>query len=403
MQETAVSLVFLAAIAVLAPILAALVRRALLVPLIVFEIGLGLLVGPNGLGWVADSPVLELLSTLGLAMLFFMAGNEIAPAALTGRPAGRAVGGWVISLTIAVAAGIAIGQDVAATAVIAIALTGTALGTIMPILRDSGLGKGPLGAVIIPFGAIGEFAPLIAISILLSGRTPLAGTIVLLIFVVISGVAVWLTISGPSNWLHHLVRSTMRTSGQFAVRFVVLVLAALVAVAVLLGIDFLLGAFVAGMLARLALRGGDPEDLEVIEAKLESLAFGFFVPIFFIMTGVTFPLATLLSDQTALLLVPIFAALMLLARGLPAFLLAGRGTSFSDRRTAALFSATTLPLVIAVTSIGVEEGLLDPSIAAAMVGGGMITVLLFPMLALLGRPRALAGDQSAPVRIDAHE
>lgn len=403
MHDTAIALMFIAAIAVLAPILAAFVRRALLVPLIVFEIGLGMLVGPNGLGWVADSDLLELLSTLGLAMLFFMAGNEIAPASLTGRPAARASLGWVVSLGIALAAGFTIGQDPAAALVIAIALTGTALGTIMPILRDSGLSRGPLGAVIIPFGAIGEFAPLIAISIFLSGRSPLAGTIVLLIFVAIAGFAVWLAAAGPRDWLHRLVRSTLHTSGQFAIRFVMLVLAALVGVAVLLGIDFLLGAFVAGMLARLALRGGDPEDEEVIEAKLESLAFGFFVPVFFIMTGVTFPLDKLLADHRALALVPVFAVVILLARGAPAYLLAGRGASAPDRRTAALFSATTLPLVIAVTQIGVDEKVLEPSIAAAMVGGGMLTVLLFPMLALLGRPPVSTSDTAQPLAIEAHE
>lgn len=386
MHETAITLVFIAAIAVLAPVIAATVRRVLLVPIVVFEISLGILVGPSGLGWVSSNDMLEMLSTLGLAMLFFMAGNEIAPSALTGRPAARASISWLLSLVIALVAGFSIGHNPAAAVVIAIALTGTALGTIMPILSDSGLSRGPLGAVLVPFGAIGEFAPLVAISIFLSGRSPLAGTIVLLLFLAIAGVAVWLAVTGPRGWLHRLVRSTLHTSGQFAVRFVVLVLAGLVAVAVVLGIDFLLGAFVAGMLAKIALRGGDPEDEKVVEAKLESLAFGFFVPVFFVMTGVTFPLGKLLEDTRALVLVPVFALVMLLVRGVPALLLTGRGFSLSDRRTAALFSATTLPLVIAVTQIGVDEKVLSPSIAAAMVGGGMLTVLLFPMLALAGRP-----------------
>lgn len=407
MEETAVALVFISVIAVLAPILAAIVRRALLVPLVVFETGLGMAIGPNGLGWVSDSSLLELLSTLGLAMLFFMAGNEIAPSSLGGKPARRALGGWFISLVIALAAGFALGQGPAAAVVIAIALSGTALGTIMPILRDSGLSKGPLGAVIIPFGAIGEFAPLVAISVFLSGRSPLVGTIVLLVFVAVAGFAVWLAVKGPRGWLHHLIRTTLHTSGQFAIRFVVLVLAALVAVAVLLGIDYLLGAFVAGLLVRLALRGGDPADQEVVEAKLESLAFGFFVPVFFVMTGVTFPLDQLVTDPSVFALVPVFALLLLLARGIPAFFSAARGTSFSDRRTTALFTATSLPLIIAVTSIGVSEQVLDPGIAAAMMGGGLLTVLLFPMLALIGRPQpdlleapVLADDD---IVVEAHE
>lgn len=371
--------------AVIAPLLAALVGRVLVIPLVVFEIGLGMLLGPSGLGWITDSPILDALTQIGLAALFFMAGNEIEPSTFRGAPGRRGVAWWSLSAVLALGAGFLLGPSPEAAALIAVALTGTALGTLMPILRDAGLARTPLGNAIVRAGAIGEFAPLIAVSVFLSGRQPIAGTLVLVGFALVAALAFWLAQRGPHDWLRRMVTLTLHTSGQFAVRFVLLILAALVTLALALGVDFLLGAFTAGMLARAVLQGGDPEELRVIEAKLDSVAFGFLVPVFFISTGVTFPLAALLSDPAALALVPVFALTMLVVRGVPGWFAAGRGTSASDRRTAALCTATTLPLVIAVSGIGVEHGVIGAPLAAAMVGAAMLTVLLFPMLALVGR------------------
>lgn len=387
MTDAELSTLLIPLAAVIAPLLAALVARVLVVPLVVFEIGLGMLLGPSGLGWVSDSPILDALSQIGLAALFFMAGNEINPSSLRGTAGRSALGWWGLSAVLALGAGFALGPSPEAAVLIAVALTGTALGTLMPILRDAGLSRTPLGKAIIRTGTVGEFAPLVAVSVFLSGRQPLAGTIVLLGFALIAVLAFWLAQRGPHDWLRRMVSLTLHTSGQFAVRFVLLILAALVVLALALGVDFLLGAFTAGMLARAVLQGGDPEELRVIEAKLDSVAFGFLVPVFFIATGVTFPLASLIADPAALALVPVFALAMLLVRGIPGWLGAGRGAPTSDRRTAALCTAATLPLVIAVTGIGTTHGVLEESLAAAMVGAAMLTVLLFPMLALLGRQK----------------
>ncbi|MFT4231470.1 MAG: cation:proton antiporter [Leucobacter sp.] len=385
MTDTQLTILLVPLVAVVAPLLAALVRRAIVVPLVVFEIALGMLIGPSGLGWVQESPMLDGLSQLGLAALFFMAGNEIDPSSLRGSPGRRALGWWGLSAVLALAAGLALGDDPAAGVIIAVALTGTALGTIMPMLRDAGLTRTALGRTIATAGAIGEFAPLVAISVFLSGRQPLAGTIVLVLFAAVAAVAFWLASHGPHHWLRRMVTLTLHTSGQFAVRFVLLLLAALVTLAMALGVDFLLGAFTAGLLARVVLHGGDPEEQRMIEAKLDSVAFGFLVPVFFVATGVGFPLAALLADPATLALVPVFAVVMLLVRGLPGWCSAGAGSPPRDRRTVALFTATTLPLVIAVTGIGVDAHVLDEKTAAAMVGAAMLTVLLFPMLALVGR------------------
>lgn len=388
-MELTILLVPLAA--ALAPLLAALMGRVLIVPLIVFEIALGILLGPSVTGWVQATEILDALSDIGLAMLFFMAGNEMRVRELRGPVGKRAGLAWlssaVLAGAVALVAGTVLDSGLHTIVVIGVALTGTALGTITPILRDAGLNKGPIGAAISAAGAFGEFAPLVVMTVLLSGRAPLSSVVMLLFFAVAMGAVFHLARRGTRPWVLRMITNTLNTSGQFAVRLVVLIVGAMVTLSVALGIDFLLGAFTSGLLVSVVLRDVEPEEQEVIDKKLAAVAYGFFVPLFFVSTGVAFPLAGLISNHAALAMVPAFALIMLLIRGVPSYFTLPRGTAFSDRRTVALFAGTTLPLVIAVTSIGVDDGVLDATIAASMVGGGMLTVLLFPMLALIGRPK----------------
>lgn len=386
-MELTILLVPLAA--ALAPLLAALIGRVLVVPLIVFEIALGILLGPSVTGWVQATEILDAMSDIGLAMLFFMAGNEMRIRELRGPVGKRAGLAWlssaVLAGAVALVAGSVLDSGLHAIVVIGVALTGTALGTITPILRDTGLNNGAIGAAISAAGAFGEFAPLVVMTVLLSGRAPLSSIAMLLFFVVVMGAVFHLARRGTRPWVLRMITSTLNTSGQFAVRLVVLIVAAMVALSVALGIDFLLGAFTSGLLVSIVLRDVEPEEQEVIDKKLAAVAYGFFVPLFFVSTGVAFPLADLVSNRVALAMVPAFALIMLFVRGAPSYFTLPRGATGSDRRTVALFAGTTLPLVIAVTSIGVDAGVLDATIAASMVGGGMLTVLLFPMLALIGR------------------
>lgn len=371
--------------AALAPLLAAVFKRALAVPIVVFEIALGMLIGPSALGWVQDGEVLESFSQLGLAMLFFMAGNEIDLRAVQGKSGRRALWGWGVSAVLALAAGLLLGDSPQSIVIIAIALSGTALGTISPMLRDADLTTGRVGTAITASGAVGEFLPLVAITVFLSGRSPIAGIAMLVVFIGAAGLAFYSSSRKERPWLQRMVSETLHTSGQFAVRIVVFLLAALVALALILGVDFMLGAFTAGLLARLVLRASPEQERKAIDSKLEAISFGFFVPLFFVTTGVTFPLASLFSDVSTLLLVPVFAVVMLLVRGIPGYFAPEKGSSAAERRTSAFFTATTLSLVIAVTKIGVDAQVLDARLAAAMTGGAMLTVLLFPMIAVAGR------------------
>ncbi len=396
MVDSLNALIIVPLLAAAAPLLASWIGRVAKIPLVVFEIVLGLIVGPSVLGWVPHSQFVDALANFGLAFLFFMAGNEIDFSAIRGRALNRAGLGWLISLVAGVIIGILLAPTVAAGIFVGIALTSTALGTLMPVLRDAGELSTPFGRAVTAVGAAGEFGPLIAISLFLSGRRPGAATLVLIGFAVVAALAILLASRGTHARFHRLVTATLHTSGQFAVRFVVVVIASLVGLSIAVGLDMLLGAFTAGVICKILLKGANEADAKLIESKLEAIAFGFFVPIFFINTGVTFNLKALITDPHALLLLPIFLVLFLIVRGIPGTLALPAGSTWADRRAMTLFSATALPIIVAVTNIGLKEGDLQTGTATALVGAGMLSVLLFPLIALGQRRKSADGGLRPP-------
>lgn len=375
---------------VLAPLLARGLSRWVRIPIVVFELSLGILVGPSLLGWAVPSDFVHALSEFGLAMLFFVAGSEIEFTAFRGRTGRRAVFGWFLSLVIGIGVSwILFPGEVAI--VVGIALCSTALGTILPILRDAGELRTPFGQAIGAIGAVGEFGPLIAISLFLGGRDPGYETVVLVIFVVVAGLAIWLAFRMPRGAMHRAVNSTLHTSGQFAIRVVFLILSALVALSIVLDLDMLLGAFAAGIVWRLIMRDADESDREAVESKVEAVAFGFLVPVFFVYTGVTFDLSALMSEPILFLALPLVMILLLLVRGGPSMLAAPVGASGRDRLAFAFLGATGLPIIVAVTAIGVSEDILTSAHASVLVGAGMLSVLLFPLIAM-----TLRGERKVP-------
>ncbi|MFJ9084019.1 cation:proton antiporter [Streptomyces sp. NPDC102384] len=377
------TLILIMAAAVLAPLLTHGLGRRVRVPVIIFEIVLGILMGPDVLGWARSGEITDILANLGLSLLIFLAGYEIQFDAIRGDTLRRSVWAWVISLVAGLAVALALtGLDFPKSVIIGTALTSTALGTVVPILRDSGDLQGRFGTVTTAFGAVGEFGPIIAISVLLSGRDPGLSTVVLAVFAAITAGAVFWALRPRPPWFTRVIQTTLHTSGQFAVRFVMLLLVSMLALSQAFGLDVLLGAFAAGLLTRLVLQGTAPEVGKDVLSKIEGLGFGFLVPLFFIVTGIEFDLSSLLSGGRPLVLLPVFLVLFLLVRGLPAYALAPRDLSPLSRRALTLHSATCLPLVVAITTIGLSEDLLGRGEAAAMVGAAMVSVLVFPLLGL---------------------
>jgi Kef-type K+ transport system membrane component KefB len=380
--------------AVLAPVVSRALTRWVRIPVLVFELIIGIVVGPAVLGWVQPDEVLSVLADFGLGLLFFVAGSEIDFAGIRGRPIARASLGWVVSLGLGFAVGfIVAGGD--AAVIIAICLSSTALGTLLPILRDAGDLHTPFGRAVSAVGAVGEFGPLVAISLFLSTRQPGAAALVLIAFVVLAGGVIVYASFGRHGWLHRVVEATLHTSTQFAVRVLVLILVALAVLSIMLELDMLLGAFAAGVIWRLLMRNAGDEQREQVETKVEALAFGVFVPIFFIYTGVTFDLRALFADWRILVLVPIFLVLLLITRGIPAIAAAPPGSTRRDRLSLGLLGATGLPIIVAATSTGTDQGYIGPGLAAALVGAGMLSVLIYPLIAMslrgeVARGRAVA-------------
>ncbi|MDQ2690144.1 MAG: cation:proton antiporter [Chloroflexota bacterium] len=380
-------LLLIALVAVLAPVMSRSLAAWVRIPVLVFELILGIIVGPAMLGWVVPDEVLTVLADFGLGLLFFVAGSEIDFAGIRGRPLARASLGWLVSLGLGFAIGFIVAGGEAAI-IIAICLSSTALGTLLPILRDAGELHTPFGRAVSAVGAIGEFGPLVAISLFLSTRRPLGAALVLIGFVVVAGGVVLYALYGRHGWLHRAVQATLHTSTQYAVRVLVLILVGLAVLSIALELDMLLGAFAAGVIWRLLMRNAGDEEREQVETKVEALAFGVFVPIFFIYTGITFDLQALFADWRVLVLVPIFLVLLLITRGLPAIAAAPAGATRRDRLSLGLLGATGLPIIVAATSTALDHGFIGPGMAAALVGAGMLSVLIYPLIAM-----ALRGER----------
>ncbi|RSN54996.1 cation/H(+) antiporter, partial [Streptomyces sp. WAC 04229] len=377
------TLVLIMGIAVLAPLLVYVAGRRVRVPLVIFEIGLGILVGPDVLGWARPDEVVDTLADLGLSMLIFLAGYEIDFAAVRGDTLRRSVRSWLLSLVLGIGLAFLIsGGDVFEAFVIGTALTSTALGTVLPMLRDRGQLRGRFGTVVSAFGAVGEFGPVVAVALLLSGRRPAESAALLAAFGAVTALAVFWALRPRPPWFGRLTERTLHSSAQFAVRFVMLLLACMLGLAEVFGLDVLLGAFAAGVLTRLVLHRAAPDSSGEVLGKVEAMGFGFLVPLFYVVTGIEFDLDALLHDPGALLLVPGFLLLVLLVRGAPVYVLAPMDLGRPDRAALALFGSTCLPLVAAITTIGVDQRLIGSDEAASLVGAAMISVLVLPLLAM---------------------
>jgi Kef-type K+ transport system membrane component KefB len=382
------SLLLIFTIAAVAPLLCEWVPRIRL-PLVVAEIGLGILVGPQALGWAAAGPTIQVLANFGLAFLFFLAGFEIDFPAIRGRPIMLAALGWLASLVVCLGVGFGL-QGCAVVdsgLIVGAALATTALGTLMPILRDAKELPTRFGAYAVASGAMGEFGPILLIALALSSGEGEHGSslALMLVFTAITVAGAYLALKFRPPRVILLLQEKMHTSAQLPVRVAILVLASLVILARDLGLDAILGALAAGVVVALAAPG---EHGEALRHKLEGIGFGFFVPVFFVTTGLRYDLRALISSRLALLQLPMFLGLFVVVRGLPA-LLARRELDPRSRIALGLLSATQLPLVVAIAQMGVRSGRLKEETAASLVGAGMASVLLFPIAALALRRMAM--------------
>jgi Kef-type K+ transport system membrane component KefB len=364
------------------------------VPEVAVQIAAGIVIGPQVLGWASvDAPV-QVLSLIGLGFLLLLAGLEVDFDRLRGPVLTRTALGFGLSFAVAVVVGLglSVGGLVHSPLFIAVTLSATSLGIVLPVLQDAGLADTAFGQVVIAGASVAEVLPIVLLSVLFSTRSdgvvsPLALLVAFGVFVV----AVGGLIAGVER-TGRLTRSLLalqETTAEIRVRGAVALLMLFALLATRFGLEAILGAFLAGATLKIVDRDG-AKTHPLLRIKLQAVGFGVFVPFFFVSTGMSLDVRTLVHQPATLARVPVFLVALLVVRGVPAVLY----RPFAERRrhlvAAALLQATSLSIPVVAGAIGVDLGLLSRSNYAALVAAGLLSVLIFPLAALrlLATPRA---------------
>jgi len=385
-HSTLGTLLAIAVVAVLAPVLVAVLPGPRIPQVVLLLVG-GMLIGPQSLN-LGSPDKAQILADVGLGFLFLLAGYEVDQRLLGADPGRRAALAWLVTAALAVgivgllyAAGL-----VRAFVPVAIALTTTALGTLLPILRENQMMRGRLGSHLLAAGALGELLPIIAVALFL-GTTD--RWVALISLVVVGAVAFGLTLLSRSfrmDRIRTFIEEGEHETTQMSVRGTVLLLTLLLAVTEEFHLDAVLGAFLAGMV----LRRWAGKGLPTLEGKLDALGYGFFIPVFFVYSGMTMDLRSMVSAPLRVLM---FAVLMLVV---PVQVLYRRVLDGRERWQMALVTSTGLPLLVAIAEIGRRNGTMLPENAAALVGAGVLSVLVFPALAVVLRRPPIVADAPTP-------
>jgi Kef-type K+ transport system membrane component KefB len=383
------TLLVAAAVAALAPVLVALLPGPRIPQVVVLLAG-GVLVGPQVLSW-ADRAAIDLLANVGLGFLFLLAGYELDLHLFRERPGRVAIVAWLVTVGLAAAL---VGMLAAAGLVrafvpVALGLTTTALGTLLPILRDNDMLGGRFGRYLLAAGAVGELFPVFAIAVFLGASNKFVALLSLLAVGVLALVLSFAPRLVRGGRLESILREGEGSTAQTTLRWTVLLLLVLLVVAEEFGLDVVLGAFLAGIV----LRRWAPGDVEALEGKLDAIGYGFFIPLFFVASGMSMDIRSIAEAPLRLLA---FFVLLLVIRGVPALFLYRRDLPAIQRVQMMLLTATALPLLVALAEIGLRNGTMLRENAAALVGAGVLSVLVFPMAAVVVERRRRAATAAAP-------
>ena len=353
-------------------------------PSVVLEILAGIVIGPSVLGIVHVDEAISVISVLGLAFLLFLAGLEIDFQRLRGQVLRVTMIAFVVSFGIALLVALVLKATglIETPLLIAIILCATSLGVLIPVLKDAGEISSTFGQLIVAAGTIADFGAVILLSIFFSGEGSVGSTLILIGSLVVLAVAVFIAVKGAerSSLLRQDLLRLQDTTAQIRVRGAVVLLVGFAAIADSLGLESILGAFIAGAVLSLLDKDEQMTHPE-FRRKLEGVGFGIFIPVFFVTSGVNYDLDALTSGASNVLMVPIFLAALLAARGLPA-LLYRRLLDTKHTAIAGLMQATSLPFIVAAVAIGQDLNLVTAAEGAALIGAGLLSVLLFPVIGL---------------------
>jgi Kef-type K+ transport system membrane component KefB len=353
-------------------------------PSVVLEIIAGIVIGPSVLGIVEVDDAISVVALLGLAFLLFLAGLEIDFSKLRGQVLRLTAMGFAISFVIALvlALGLKATGLIETPLLIAIILCATSLGVLIPVLKDAGEISSTFGQLIVAAGTIADFGAVILLSIFFSGEGGVGSTLLLIGSLVLLAAVVLIAVKTAerSSLLRMDLIRLQDTTAQIRVRGAFVLLVGFAAIADSLGLESILGAFMAGAILSLLDKDQAMTHPE-FRRKLEAIGFGIFIPVFFVTSGVKYDITALTSSASNVLMVPIFLAALVAARGLPA-LIYRRVLDARHTLIAGLMQATSLPFIVAAVAIGEDLDLIDAAEGAALIGAGLLSVLLFPVIGL---------------------
>jgi len=378
------NLLIVMSVAFLAPLTLGLFPR-LQLPSVVLEIVAGIVVGPSVLGWAEVDEAVQVVALLGLGFVLFLAGLEIDFHKLRG-PVLKLTGlAFAMSFAIALIVSLALkaGGLVDTPLLVAIILCATSLGVLVPVLKDSGEIASTFGQLIIASASIADFGAIILLSIFFSGEGGTGSTVLLLGALFALAGVIFAVVRGAehSKRLRADLVRLQDTTAQIRVRAAIVLFVGFGALAEALGLEVILGAFIAGAIISLT----DRDQVMThpsFRRKLEAVGFGFFIPAFFVTSGVRFDLGALTSSASSVLMVPIFLVALLAVRGIPAVLYR-RALDSRQVAIAGIMQATSLPFIVAATAIGLDLHLIDAAGSAALIGAGLLSVLIFPLAGLV--------------------
>ncbi len=412
------SLLLITTLALAVPVLANRLR-GIQIPIVVGEIIAGMVIGRSGLNLVEPSATLDFLAEFGFAFLMFLSGLEVdfsllsframdeSEPRLWQRPLSIAV--MMFAGTLAIAFAISMGLQragmVQAPLLMGLILSTTSLGVVVPVLKEKEILNGRYGQAILISASISDFVTLMLLTVVIaSNRRGLTLDLLLIpallaIFTILARFSRRLS---ANAWLIRALDDLSSATAQLRVRGAFALMVAWVVLAQALGVELILGAFLAGAIAGLLDRNADASAQE----KLDAIGYGFFIPIFFIMVGADFDLTALLSSRRAMLLVPILLGAAYLVKVVPSVLMRFAFDWKQSLAGGALLSSR-LSLVIAASAIALDIGAITEEVNASTVLLAVVTCTLSPMIfdRLVSKPKTerregiiiVGTDQMAPL------
>src|SRR3954449_4383889 len=288
MTPSLANLLLVMAVAFAAPLALGLVPR-LQLPSVVLEIVAGIVIGPSVLGWAEVDQAVQVVALIGLAFVLFLAGLEIEFEKLRGPLLRLTAAGFALSFAIAVVVSLLLsaGGLVDTPLLVAIILCATSLGVLVPVLKDAGEIASSFGQLIIAAASIADFGAIILLTLFFSGEGGTGSTLLLLgsLFLLAAVVVLVLRGAGRSMRISSELVRLQDTTAQIRVRAAMVLFLGFAAIAAELGLETILGAFIAGAVVSLVDRDEVMTHPE-FRRKLDAIGFGFFIPVFFVTSGV---------------------------------------------------------------------------------------------------------------------